>query len=321
MKIFNALFLVASVVSFSSCLKAKNEFGGMRTDEGNIVTSIVEKQYLISDESNNHWGYEVFAGFDFAAPATESVRFFAVRVNQPRDKKLSGPMTVRFTTAAIPGLATFPAGAITFPTEFTVPANAATVYDVPVYFTVNKSALNPASSYGISFTLTGTSQGVFDELSKTVDIQIKNSKYTARYTSVTSVTDSANLYRIVSNTKPTLLEDLGSNNVGIADVVFNRYPVASIARAIQVINLSTGGRVDLVQPRYVFNAAGNLTAVLSRTTGADLNAVIEPSSKFTYTSNDNRTFVANYTIRLTVGGINQPFKISENWTYGTPQAY
>src|ERR1041385_1753541 len=84
------------LVLFTSCLKSKNDFAGLRTDDGNIVVSITETQYENTDANVIGFGFQYFANFSFTAtPATESVRFFTLHVSQPRSKKMSGPMTVK----------------------------------------------------------------------------------------------------------------------------------------------------------------------------------------------------------------------------------
>ena len=68
MKFIKLSFLILLVGSLSSCLKAKNDFAGLRTDSGNIVISITEKQYINADAANIGFGFGTFANFSFTTP-------------------------------------------------------------------------------------------------------------------------------------------------------------------------------------------------------------------------------------------------------------
>src|SRR6478609_3123102 len=99
MKIIKLASLAFVALSLSSCLKTANDFAGLRTDNGQVVTAIMEKQYLVSDGHNIGFGWDLFAGFSFAAPATEPVRFLSLHVAQPKTK-ISGSMTVKIGITA-----------------------------------------------------------------------------------------------------------------------------------------------------------------------------------------------------------------------------
>src|SRR6478609_768474 len=155
MKIIKLASLAFVALSLSSCLKTANDFAGLRTDNGQVVTAITEKQYQVNDGHNLAQGYVAYAGFSFGAPASESVRFFALHISQPK-AKISGSMTVKVAMTAS-GMGTLPpAGAITV-ADITVPANNEDGFDVPVMFTVNKALLNPATQYAATFTISSVS--------------------------------------------------------------------------------------------------------------------------------------------------------------------
>src|SRR6476661_5253111 len=109
MKFIKYSFLVLIIGTLTSCLKPKNDFAGIRTDKGTIVTSIKEKQYLNTDAQNIGFGFGAFTNFSFAAPATEQVKFFSLHIAQPRETKVSGDLKVKITMSALSGFDPFPA--------------------------------------------------------------------------------------------------------------------------------------------------------------------------------------------------------------------
>jgi hypothetical protein len=322
MKLIKLTIFSLIVLSFASCVKAKNDFAGLREDEGNIVTAITEAQYLVSDAHNLQFGYGIYTSFDFAAPATESVKFFTIHVSQPRSKKISGNMTVKLTVSApdpSTGNTLPPAGAISWPSEITIPASEANYFDVPVKINVNKATLDPNGAYGAKFTLSSVSQGVTSALENSVEVSFINSKVIGRYNVTTTVKDSANQYGITNNTKPVLLLSNGTYSYLEAQDIY------SGSFGLQVVLQTTGATASLITPRYTIDANGKVTAVLSRTTLANYGATIDPVSQFVYTANDNRSFTLHYTVRLatTINGVTvtRPFEVTEKYVYAPIQAF
>jgi hypothetical protein len=332
--------IAAGLISFTSCLKPKADFGGTRTDAGTIVTSITEAQYINTDLQNIGYTFTgTSANFSFATP-NESVRFFTLHIAQPRDTKVSGSMTVRVAmSAADPSLFTpLPAGAVTV-SDITVPASDAAGYDVPVMFTVNKALLDPTEFYGAVFTITSTSQGVFSELDKSVTVVINGADGThntdrvfGRYLATTTIIDSANLYRIHENKRPYILSQgiwnpFGGqftsvpNRIYLQDLLWYGLTGASVANSLQAYNTVTGATTEIVRPIYVMDATGKVTDVLNRLTNTTLSPVFDNSvsNQFTYTSNTVRTLTVKYTVRLTVGAVTQPFTITDSYTYDPNQ--
>ena len=308
--------VLSLAISLTSCLKSENDFAGQREDNGTIVTAISEQQYLTGDKNNLQFGYGIYAGFSFTTPATESVRFLTLHISQPRENKINGNLSVKIamTAPATAGYTAIPANAITIPSEILVPAQDVTVIDVPVRFTVNKAALNPALDYGATFTISSVSQGVASKLEKSIEVHIINSRFSARYQDNLTVVDANDALEIDNNRKPVIIEEVSPTQIDVFDFYAGSYGVL-------VANKATGATTSLFTPRYQLDASGKLTAVLNRTSGANLNATIDPSSGYTYTANDNRTFIAKYTVTLTVGGVARQFTINEKLDWVFPQAF
>src|SRR5258706_4062825 len=93
MKFIKLTALALLFIPFSSCLKPKNDFAGMRTDKGEVVTAMLEQQYLTGDANNLGFGYSIYSTFPFAG-ATENIRFFTLHISQPK-VKLSGSLKVK----------------------------------------------------------------------------------------------------------------------------------------------------------------------------------------------------------------------------------
>lgn len=333
---YSLLALVA--FTFASCLKPKNDFAGLREDEGQIVTSIAETQYINTDAQNIGFGFYIFNNFSFTAVPNESVKFFTLHVAQPREKKMSGSMTVKFTVSPSDhGLPLPPAGAIQV-ADVVVPASSASSFDFPVKFTVNKALLDPAQHYGIKFTIASVSQGVASLGDNYVDVIINEdpadllaaysaagtfnkSKITGLYKVTTTVVDSAKVYGVTNNTKQMYLVENGVNNIEELDLYL--YAFGNAARQmVAAANLTTGAITGLVRVVYVIDANGKVIDVKNGSTGASLSPVFDSSSpnSFVYTSNDDRTLNVKYTIRLTAGGLNRPFTITEIGKYAAIQA-
>lgn len=145
----------------TSCLKTRDE-AGLITDNGSIVVDIPEVSF-----NNYHSGNQAIAVN--ATPATEEVSFFTVAAYYPRNKKPSGDIKVKITIAALAGTDPFPAGALTIPTEITLPKDNPRV---AVKFGLNKSALDLSKTYGATFTITQVSEGVISELGKSIDVYL-----------------------------------------------------------------------------------------------------------------------------------------------------
>lgn len=322
MRILKISLFILLIASLASCLKPKNDFAGTREDEGSIVISIMERQYINVDAQNLQLGYNVnFANLSFTTP-NEPVLFFTVHVAQLRKNKLTGPLVLQMQTTSMSGFDPLPAGALNV-TSITVPQSSADAFDFPVLIPVNKAVLNPNGSYGVTFKLTGTSQGVISAGDASIDVvfnqsaSYNSSRATGRYVGITTIRDSANLYTATNNTRPMLLLENVASSVDPLDLQF--YAVGSTAYGLRAINTTLSGNASLVvllQPRYVFDANGKVIDVRTRA-GVSLNPVFDVSSpnQFVYTSNNQRTLQVKYTVRLTFSGLTRPFTITDSYTY------
>jgi len=328
MKFIKYSLLVLLIGSFSSCLKPKNDFAGIREDKGSIVVSITETQYINTDAQNIGFGFGVFTNFSFGAPATEQVKFFSIHVSQPRENKLSGPLVVKIAMTPLSGYDPFPTGAVVIPTEISIPASQEPSFDYPVRFTVNKAGLDPTAHYGARFTITSVNQGVASALDKSVDVIVNedpsynNSRYTGLYTAVTTVKDANNVYGITSNSRPFYLLENSPNQLDELDLYQYAFGSAN-ADQIYAANLSTGAQTAIVPVRYVLNATGKVVDVLNARTGVSLSPTFNTDSpnQFTYTSQDNRVLDVSYTVNLTLNGVTRAISIKEKLTYANIQAF
>lgn len=316
MKNIKLILLAFVAISLASCLKSANDLAGLRTEDLPVVTAITETQYTVSDGYNLGVGYVPHSGFSFTTPATETVRFFTLHIAQPKSK-ISGSLAVKVTMSAVPGSTFPPAGAITLPAEISVPATSGDGFDFPVRLAVNKASLNPAANYAVRFTITSVSQGVFSALENSVDVTLVNSRYTARYTLVSTVKDAAGQYGVSNNTKPMVLVEGATNSLTLYDVI-------SGSGGLQAANLTTGVATNIISPRFVLDANGKVTAIFNGAT--NLNATIDPTSGFTYNASDDRTFIAIYSFNFTstINGVSttRVISVNEKYTYAsTPQAY
>lgn len=335
MRLIKYSFYAALLFSFTSCLKAKSDVGGILTDEGQIVTSISESQYINTDLQNIgfHFTHASFANFDLSSAGTESVKFFTVKVSQARDKKMSGDMTLTFSRSNVTGYDTVPASAITL-SNVTIPANSAASFEVPVFFTINKAQLNPANFYAIHIDIASSSQGVVNSIDGGIDVifnpdpAFNVSPYTGRFQATTTVVDSADVYEINNNTRPYILSE-GRYDPFFTGSIFQDnliYPTdlqiyglgSTTAYSLYTINKNTGAQTALFQPVYRIDATGKIIDVLSRTTLASLNPVFDASSPNRITAgtgNDQKRMDVKYRIRLTANSVNRWFDITESYVY------
>jgi hypothetical protein len=334
MKFIKYSFVFAGLLFLTSCLKPKNDFGGMRTDKGDVVLAITEQQYLSSDLNNIGFEWSgAFANFSFTDPgSTETVRFFHVHVSQPRDVKIKGSMTVDFTMSDLDGYTLPPSGAITI-APITIPATSELSFDVPVYFSVNKTLLDPDEHYGATFTISSASQGIIAENEKSVpliineDADYNESKYTGVFQWVSTVTDAANLYGVDNNKKPNvqLFED-DPGELYLMDWPPFALGDATGAQRIWAFNKTNGVSTSIFAPVYHLDASGKITSITNGSgTASVTNITLDPSApnKYVYTSNYDRVMEVKYSFDLTgaVNGVTQTRKVtvSEKWTYAKLQ--
>lgn len=359
MKFAKYSLIAAGIVSMTSCLKAKSDFGGTREDAGTIVTAISEAQYINTDLQNIQFHFTgTSANFAFNT-ADEDVKFFTLHVAQPRDTKVSGSMTVKITAtnadAAAAGYDPFPLANLSFGSisgssrvgTYTVPANGGDAFDVPVMIRVTKAGLDASKYYALNFTISDASQGTVSELDKSIFVLVNggnaehnNSRVTGRYVARTTITDSANLFGASNNTRPYILTEGRWNPFGLAGgaTSFQANTIvptdlqiyglgSSTAFNIYAFNKATGVSTAIVSPAYVIDATGKVINVVTRASIAAATPtplpglVIDPSfeNKFTYTNNTTRTLRVKYTFRATVGGVNQPFTITDEYYYDPVQ--
>jgi hypothetical protein len=320
MKLIKISAFAFLLFSFSSCLKAKNDFAGMRTDPGEVVTAVLEKQYLTGDDNNLAFGYSIYSTFPFTG-AAETPRFFTLHISQPK-AKVSGSIKVKISMTPITsGVDPLPAGAVTMPAEFNIPAQGGSAFDFPVRLAVNKAVLDPAGFYGITFTITSVDQGIYSELEKSVDVYFYSAVYDARYKNTLTVVDANDLFEIDNNLKTNMVLE-GLTTAGAFDIL----DLYSGNHAVTVANKTTGAATALFNPVYQTDpTTGKLTGVFARGVaptfiGANLNATIDASSGWTYGANDTRVFVAKYTLTLTVSGVARVFTVSDKYEWNAPQA-
>jgi hypothetical protein len=296
------------VLSLTSCLKSKNDIGGLLTDNGSVLTTIAETEYIEQDNNVIGFGYYANANFSYVTEPNEEVKFFTARVTQPRSTKLNGSLKLKITMTSIGGDA-IPAGAITIPADYEIPAFTELVKDIPIKFKVNKTLLNPNGDYAAEFTITGANQGAVSQTNKTIDVYFHNHKYAGRYIVETTVTDPANMVKIEKNTKPVLLDydvffGYGPGYLSFVDEYFYGLTGSTQGFATLVDNLVSGTtavRFALVNPTFQYNSSESLTQVYNSLTGASYAVTLntDASNKFVYTSNDNKTFEISYNVTIT----------------------
>ena len=340
MKILKYSLMLLAVASFTSCLKSRSDAGGLLNDKGSIVASITEAAYIHTDAQNIGLGYDhAVANFNFSKRAGESVKFFTIKISQPRETKMTGPMVIKVKASPVTnamsnlgGVPTaLPAGAINV-TDITVPQSSDDVITVPVFFTVNKTGLNPATiDYGVNFKITSVSQGVVAQLDSEIDVLINYSDeafnynlsdYEANYSYTGIVTDPVNQFGI-TNVKPLYLQDRGTSLT-----YFDMYVYAfgaSNGNFLYVNNFFTGARTPLFAPSYAISATGKVTGV-SGIAGIALDPAAGPTdNQFVYTSNNVRSLTVRYTFPLTtvINGVSTPrvLTVKETFNYNPIQVY
>ncbi len=349
MKYIKYSFLLALVVGFSSCLKNSRDIGGLLSDKGSIVTSISESAYLNTDAQNIGAGYVYTnANFNFLTRPNEAVKFFTLKISQPLQTKLSGPLVLKVTTSAYDAQsggspypfapADVPAGAIKI-TDITVPASSDKLIIVPVLFTVNKTLLDPNQDYGIKFTLSSANQGVISEGDKSINVifnysdysaNINASDYEANYTYKSVIVDPSGEVGI-NNNKTMYLIHPNSTTLEYVDLYVYALTAPSQRADIKFLianNFSTGARTALFRPNFTIDGSGKVTGITNASgTTSVTNLALDPtgSNKFVYTSNNNRTLSLKYTFTYTttINGVITPrtVKVSEDFSYDPNQIY
>ncbi len=315
MKLIKYSFFFSLLVLFSSCLKEKNDLAGIREDQGQILTSVLEKDYQRGDAYNSGNGWDIFSFFSFSARPTEAVKFLTLHVAQTRETKMSGPMTVKIAMSNLAGTTPFPAGAVTIQ-DVVVPQSSADVFDYPVLFNVNKAALVPGGDYGATFTITSVSQGVFSANDAKVDVHINyygtynTSQWAQIFIRTTTVSDPANQIGHTQNQARVLVEE---NDPGVLEVysAMHGYP-------LQTVNRQTGTFFDLLVPSFDINSSGVITAVHDNSaTGAAVTLDPTSANKYVYTANNQRTIDVKYSLNYTslVNGVSNTRKITVTESY------
>lgn len=347
MKLVKYSIVAAAMVSLTSCLKAKTDLGGMRTDQGSILTSISESQYLNTNDQNVGLAYthNTFANFSFTTP-NEAVKLFTLKITQARDVKMSGDMKVKLRVKPLTGYDQIPTGAFQFgDTTFTVPASSATVFEVPVTYQVNKSLLNPNNMYGMSVELVSSTQGAVNVTDGHIDViingllgssgPINNTRINGRYQATTTIEDSAKILGITNNTRPYILSEgkydpyysgneFLANHLYATDVQIYAGAGSTTGFSLYAFNLTTGASTAVVQVVYKIDpATGKVIDVLNRSNLVSLNPTFDNSvsNSYVYTNNYTRSLNVKYTVRLTVGGLTRPFTITDRYTYDIYQIY
>ncbi|MEJ7610223.1 MAG: hypothetical protein WKF88_03480 [Ferruginibacter sp.] len=337
MKFIKYSFLLAAIVSFTSCLKSKTDAGGLMNDKGSIVSAIAEMQYINTDAQNIQAGYtNAVANFNFTKRPNESVKFFTVFVSQPRETKISGSMTLKVRmTDLLPndptGLLTapLPTGAVTV-TDIVIPASGAASITVPVFFNVNKTLLDPNEIYGATFKLSSSSQGVISALDDSINVTFNGSffyansnrsDYEANYNYSNDVVDPVNQLGIHQRTAKRVLEEVAPD----ALVQVDSYLGVGGSNLV-AFNFITGARINIFVPEYILNASGQVTSILNASASPAVTAIaLDPTglNKFTYSANNVRTFNVKYTFTYTttINGVVTPrtIRVSEDLSYDKDQ--
>jgi hypothetical protein len=340
MKILKYSLMLLAVASFSSCLKSRSDAGGLLTDKGSILTTIVEAAYIHTDAQNIGLGYDhTNANFNFSTRPGESVKFFTIKISQPRETKMTGPMVIKVKASPVTnamgnlgGVPTpMPTGAINV-TDITIPQSSADVITVPVFFTVNKTLLLAGTiDYGVNFKLTAVNQGTIAQLDSDIDVLINYSDlavnhnitdYEANYTYTGIVTDPVGQFGI-TNVKTMYLRDLGPTISYFDPYVYGFG--ASNGAALYVNNYFTGVRTPLFAPTFNISATGKITGVAG-IAGVGLDPAAGPTdNQFVYTSNTVRKLTLRYTFPLTttINGVVTPrtLTVNETFTYDPNQVY
>lgn len=123
--------MLVLIATFSSCLKSRNDLGGMLDDKGQVITSILEQNYLDGDAKNVGFHWVINSFFDINSTPNEAVKFFTLHVTQVRETKMNGPLTVKVQMLPLTGTTPFPAGAVTIK-DIVIPQSSADVIDYPV---------------------------------------------------------------------------------------------------------------------------------------------------------------------------------------------
>lgn len=339
MKYYKIVSVFACWLLFSSCLKTKNDFAGLRTDNGGIVVSILEDEYIDQDNNVIGFGYQPFAHFDFGG-ADEDVKFFTAHITQTKDARVKG--TMKLTITAQNGSGTpVPAGAITIPATYDIPAFDSVAADVPIMFKVNKSLLDPNESYSVVFTITGSDQGAVSLNKSSIEVVLYPGKYYGRYTVETTVTDPLNVYKITSNTKPVLLDDLllsfgprpaaidNQQYLSFIDEYYVGLTGSDEGLGLLVDDLTSGTSSPegvLIYPTYHLDASGKVDGVFNTLTGDNYNVTFtnDLSNQMVYTDNAHRTMEVSYDVVVDApapGGTTQSrkFHVQEKYKYHLDQ--
>ena len=337
MKFIKIVFLLTVLAGFTSCLKSNHDVGGLLSDKGSILTSISETAYLNTDAQNVGLGYDhTVANFNFSKRPNESVKFFTLKISQPLQTKLSGSLVLKVSTSAYDASGTVipvPTGAINV-TDITVPASNDKLLVVPVFFTVNKTLLDPTMIYGIKFTLTAANQGAISAGDKSVNVIINysnnsvttnTSDYEANYTYKSSVVDAAGVIGL-NNLKTMYLTQTSPTTLQYADQLAYAFGAADY-KFLLARNFATGAVVDLFEPSFTIDANGKITGVTNASGSAEVtNLVLDPSgiNQFVYTSNNNRKLNVKYSFTYTpTTGVVTPrtVKVSDDFSYDPNQIY
>lgn len=348
MKYIKILLIVMAVGTLSSCLKSKNDFAGIRLDDGNIVTSIGEAQYINVDGQNLGCGFQMFTYFNFSNRPNENVKFFTLHIGQPRNKKIAGSLRVGIYRSDVAGKTSLPAGAINVstdpnnPTYINVPASSASSIDYDVKFAVDKTTLDVAEYYGVNFTIVSVNQGAYSELDKSVDIIINNgdlfdstpnneSDISGGYVWEYTLRDDANQL-IANNKKDVVL----SGELGFPDYFTLDDVLASCALAgnhhVYANNTVTGANVALFIPEYEMDASQKVTNIASLGAGSAgftvSSIVVDPAgtTAFNYVSHNRKSMTVKYSFTVTsvINGVTTPRNctVVEKFTFNNKvQAY
>ncbi len=156
--------LILSSVLFVSCLKSRDETGLLGDkDKGTVITEITDVSY------NNLYGQDQVVALA-ATPASQTVTAFTLKYQAGKNPP-SSDIKVKITpnnSNLAAGTVPLPTANYTIPAEITIPRSNARTVAFPI--TINRTGLNPAMVYGLTFKITSVSEGVISELGKEITV-------------------------------------------------------------------------------------------------------------------------------------------------------
>lgn len=341
MKHLKYIILFILPIAMFSCLKERKDFAGLLNDEGGIVLSMKQQQYLnavganpVSAAGNNDpAGLQSHAHFNFTNRPNEAVWFFTIHVAQPREKKMTSDLVVNISKGTVQtglsslyGSLDFPAGSITVPTSVTIPKSDESSFDFPVYFNVNKTMLDPDRVYAVRFTMTSTNQGVVSASDKFLDVIVNygdasdnRATFQGFYKCNANVTDPSGVLNATNNSRELILYPNGTNQLAF-------FSNTSGSAQEVAFNITTGAIVRLFTPLYNLDpTTGKVVVTIGAqgNGGTVSNIVMDAATpnQFVYTSSSNKTANIKYSFTLSTGTNVRIITVTDQFQFWIYQIY